>query len=449
MDIISKATSKLVLQFPFYGKMLMAAGMKVTDRVPTMATDGETIFINPKFVENELQSNVDWVMFVLAHEVEHMVLLHCIRRGSRDPMLWNMAADHIINNNLLKVGLRGPLDAQGRFLGLADSKYSDMSKWSSESVYNDLLDNPPPQPDKPNNDDGDDGQSGEGSDEGDGGSEGGDGNDDSGSGGKSLSGKGSGASQTSSGAANIFDGDVLEPSNDDGSPLSDADKAERHRRVRGKIMNVAAQVQKQMGIGAIPAHLQGAIGDLSKPQTKWYEVLRAYMSAKAKSKNDWSRLNRRLRPRGIKMPTKRSQNMGSLGIMLDTSGSCWSYIPKVLAEVIAIAHDTKPVEIRIMFIDTGIQHEVVTTPNTFDADMAAILADYPHGGGTDLRPGFRAFDEDYERTYDAIICMTDMMTPWPDHCELGDKVIFLDTYNGRYCPTPPFGISINLDKGEL
>jgi predicted metal-dependent peptidase len=37
-------------------------------------------------------------MFVLAHEIDHAAKKHCLRRGSRDPLAWNVACDY--SNNL-------------------------------------------------------------------------------------------------------------------------------------------------------------------------------------------------------------------------------------------------------------------------------------------------------------------------------------------------------------
>jgi predicted metal-dependent peptidase len=67
-------------------------------RVPadtdTMATDGETLFYSPSFADSLTQPEID---FVLVHEVFHKWFLHHTRREGRDPQLWNVAADYVIN----------------------------------------------------------------------------------------------------------------------------------------------------------------------------------------------------------------------------------------------------------------------------------------------------------------------------------------------------------------
>ena len=67
--------------------------------VPTAATDGTHIFVNPEFwwgLDIELRT------FLLVHEVAHVMLGHPWRRGKRDHYCWNVAGDEIINYILHK-----------------------------------------------------------------------------------------------------------------------------------------------------------------------------------------------------------------------------------------------------------------------------------------------------------------------------------------------------------
>ena len=66
------------------------------------------------------------IIFVLAHEVLHIALNHHTRRGDRDPILWNMAGDFIINALLRKAGLTMPEAV------LYDTRFDDMT---TEQVY--------------------------------------------------------------------------------------------------------------------------------------------------------------------------------------------------------------------------------------------------------------------------------------------------------------------------
>ena len=422
-EIVSKAVSKLLIRHPFYGKVIMSSPLEQRDDIPTMATDGSSIFWSEKFVTNELQSKPEWVMFVLAHEVEHIVRMHCLRRGSRDPMLWNMAADHLINLDLMRAGLKGPVDDQGRFMGLADHKYADTNKWSSELVYRDL---------EQNNDD-DDGGGGQGE---------GDDSDQSGEGNGQGKGPGGGQSKTPAGADNVFDGDVLEPRKPDGSKLSEQERADLDREVRGRVLSAAAQAKAQHGIGSIPAHLRGILVELTQSKVDWRVELREFLTARCNDDYSWARLNRRVQHRGLKLPSLDSEAVGGIAVMLDTSGSCWSAIPAFMSEVAAIAADVMPAQIRVIFVDTRVQADVLTDAENFESDMGELLRSPPRGGGTDLRPAFAAIEADPE-DYDAVICLTDLWTPWPAAFEMGDSTLFVDTDCGS--EQPPFGRKVNYD----
>nr|MBC8158161.1 hypothetical protein [Alphaproteobacteria bacterium] len=58
----------------------------------TMATDGARLWWSWAFVNT---CTVAKVTFVLMHEILHKVFKHHLRRGNRDPKLWNKAGDYV------------------------------------------------------------------------------------------------------------------------------------------------------------------------------------------------------------------------------------------------------------------------------------------------------------------------------------------------------------------
>ena len=64
----------------------------------TMATDGKSIFYNPKFVDDHTDEEIEGV---LIHEACHVIWEHPLRKGNRNHKLWNVACDYAINNYLL------------------------------------------------------------------------------------------------------------------------------------------------------------------------------------------------------------------------------------------------------------------------------------------------------------------------------------------------------------
>lgn len=85
---------RLAHHHPFFAALLMMAPTVVTEAHETAATDGERLYFNPSFVAPLTQQALDGLV---VHELLHCALLHCIRRGTRDPLLWNIACDIHVN----------------------------------------------------------------------------------------------------------------------------------------------------------------------------------------------------------------------------------------------------------------------------------------------------------------------------------------------------------------
>jgi predicted metal-dependent peptidase len=95
---ISAAIIKLRLRSPFFATLALFARIMPSQNHPTAATDGRDIFINTHFW-NSLTSAER--LGLLAHEVLHAALLHVPRRGKRNPLIWNIAADIVVNGIVL------------------------------------------------------------------------------------------------------------------------------------------------------------------------------------------------------------------------------------------------------------------------------------------------------------------------------------------------------------
>ena len=89
----------LLLRHPFFGNMATRLKIQAADDwLPTAAVDGRHLFYNTQFFNAMDNKEVE---FVLAHEILHMVYDHLGRRDERNPMLYNIAADYIVNNLLV------------------------------------------------------------------------------------------------------------------------------------------------------------------------------------------------------------------------------------------------------------------------------------------------------------------------------------------------------------
>lgn len=126
-DIAAACGVRLTLRYPFWSEVYYSMEVVEDEKVGTAATDGRTLWINRMFWS---ALRLDEQVGLVAHELCHKIFLHCTRRGSRDPRLWNEACDLAINPMLQKNGFTLPKD------GLLDMKYDG---WLAEAIYADLL----------------------------------------------------------------------------------------------------------------------------------------------------------------------------------------------------------------------------------------------------------------------------------------------------------------------
>ena len=101
MNEISLLNLKLLKRAPFVATVALHAEVLVREHpgVEIAATDGQRIYLSPTgFSPRPVEEKV----FIYAHEVLHCALSHVPRRGTRDPRLWNLAADIVVNGLLIE-----------------------------------------------------------------------------------------------------------------------------------------------------------------------------------------------------------------------------------------------------------------------------------------------------------------------------------------------------------
>jgi predicted metal-dependent peptidase len=109
----------------FYTTILFSLKQEWNNKVSTAGIDGTSLLINPDFF---LTLNKKERVGLLAHEVMHVALNHITRKGKRDPKIYNMAGDYVINLLLKNYTLPNG--------GLYDTKFTGMS---TEQVYDYLI----------------------------------------------------------------------------------------------------------------------------------------------------------------------------------------------------------------------------------------------------------------------------------------------------------------------
>jgi len=105
---VDKAKSLLILDHPFFGATVSKRPFVYVDaddpNIDTAACSKRgTIYLNVGFIA---ELNVAQMMFLLAHEALHYMLMHALRIGHRKHKAFNIACDKVINDTLIfnKIG---------------------------------------------------------------------------------------------------------------------------------------------------------------------------------------------------------------------------------------------------------------------------------------------------------------------------------------------------------
>lgn len=93
---------KLLVKYPLFRNIVIDTDYIINTTIPTAETDGEKIYFNPEFLN---KISVEQQMFVFAHEICHIAFNHILRSEGKNPFVWNIAADAVINAFLKRDGL--------------------------------------------------------------------------------------------------------------------------------------------------------------------------------------------------------------------------------------------------------------------------------------------------------------------------------------------------------
>lgn len=110
----------------FLGVLMCSLTFYWNKQEPTASTNGISLTWNPDFF---LSLDAETRITVLAHELWHVARLHSLRRGERNPLIWNYAADFEINNDLKRDGyyMDGfPYLIDARFIGMSAEEIYDI-----------------------------------------------------------------------------------------------------------------------------------------------------------------------------------------------------------------------------------------------------------------------------------------------------------------------------------
>jgi predicted metal-dependent peptidase len=367
-DLMSLAKSRMMLKHAFFACLLLETPMVEDNTPPWIDEHGRKhevtawatptkIGYNPKFIAS-LDKEV--VLFVLAHEVMHIALKHGLR-GQRyeNQEIANIAMDFAINIMLKDAGFKiwdqacldkfcVGLDALGRPI----MKAVDFKGMSFEQIYPELMKMLPP----PN-----------------------------------------GGGRAGQGQGGLSD-DVRGPE----APMDATERAKMERQIDQRVAQAATAARM---CGQMKGDLAQLVDGILNPPLTWQQILQDYATRLVQENENWNHRNRRF---DVYLPSKRSNAMGELVVIGDTSGSLTGspIFKQTEGELTCIREVVKPERVRVIWADD----DECNLQQVFEPSDELILT--PRGGGgTDLRRPLKFIEQ-----YDPIVCVliTDTYTPWPD-----------------------------------
>ncbi len=394
---------KLHQKMPYLRRVIWAIRPIKEEGLGTFGVDA----LGRMFYDDTVPWTVDEQVAVFFHEINHLIRDHHGRLGSKDPMLWNIAGDAEINDDLDDWGL-----PQGcilpSFFGMANGLTAEEYYNQGAEKLQQLKQKMQAEAEK----DGKDYQPGKGQCGGVAG-----GHEPHGS---------------SDGGGEVTD--------EDGNPVKGMSEAgkEALRQELAKDIKEASKTR-----GTVPGGLEAWANSILNPVVPWQKVLAGHVkralniTSGGATDYTFSRPARRdtrpwIRPKAISRKPE-------VAIVIDTSGSVSDkMLAQFMGEITGIFKATAQT-VSVLFVDAyvhGVQ-KVSTSAQT------KLLR--PKGrGGTDMRVGIEGAMKLRPKP-NIIITLTDGYTPWPDH-EPGDVRLIAAIMGGGTEGVPEWMKVVHIDE---
>lgn len=367
---LSRACAQLMIKHPFFGSLVYQHEMEITESVDTAAASADNrMLFNPRFVE---KVDPDQLVFLVAHEVMHIVFAHAQRRGNRDHELFNIACDAVINEILISERVGTFIEGGVRMQGA--------EKETSENIYKVLAQNSSP----------------------------GEGNE---SGGNRKRGEGKG-----------YEGQLsIKDLPEEVAQKTDAEVKAAVAEGKLKLGQAAAMARMQ---GKMSGALAGIIDKLLESKLPWYQILERYMVDKADQRYNWSRPHRR-RLNIAYMPSReRYPSMGEIVVGIDVSGSISDReVSQFLGHCKAIFDLCHPKKIYVVYCTTEIE-----AVDEFDSSEEVVPRKNRWCGGTHM-PAIMDWIKDKDIDPDVCVTFTDGETPFPNDNQVPCDLVWVFSTN--------------------
>ena len=374
---VSDCVTALLRDQPFFGSLALRLPIRPDAARETLASDGREIRYSPQWVAN---TDADLIKTAIGRVVLACALKHHTRRGEREPGRWQQASQLVTHGLLRDAGFKLPPDAEAWDGISVEQAYDRLPEPQEDGGEG--SDGAPsasdggaaggPQPDADDNAPGgedDDGEPQEQEPQGE------DGRDDDGAAGQGDSAddgdpqpRDDSSGDNDSGTPPSIDpsgtGEVMDSpgrTDDDAGAGQAPPDVSAEEQAWDEAMHQALNLAKAQG--KAPGSVEETIRDAHRSTIDWRSLLRRYMTDAAARDYSWSVPNRRFIDSGLYLPSIRSEGMGTLAVIIDTSGSVDSdALAAFWSEVREVAAEVEPERIVVLQVDAAVQDEQEYAP---------------------------------------------------------------------------------------
>ena len=418
---LSAACTRLILDRPFLGALVLRMPMKAADPkwCATIGTDARHLYYNPDYIDS---LSLEQTQFALAHEALHCALSHFARREHRNAHRWDIACDLAINPILVKEGMTavpGALYNIGYEGMMAEEIYPLVKEDTEEQTHDEHLYGKENRPAQQQPQDDNDSQPDEQDSD----------NQESAAGNDSQPDEQDSDNQESAAGGDGGEGEQQAAGESDA--LSDAEKEQLSVQWRQRMAGAA---QQAMQAGKLAGSLRKLVDHLLQPQLPWRMLLARYMTAS--SRDDYSYMRPSRREGEAIFPSLRSAQ-ADIVVVLDTSGSIKpAEMQEFVTEIDAIKGQVRA-RITLHACDAALATE---GPWVFEPwEEFALPGNIRGGGGTRFTPVFEHLDAQGDSP-DLLVYFTDAEGEFPE-MEPRFPVIWLVKGRGKV----PWGQRIQLN----
>jgi predicted metal-dependent peptidase len=405
--LLPKAKTRIITRHAFFSSILLKRPIGlITHGSARMHRSGK-IEINLEWCEKH-DITVGNMVFLLCHECMHYMFMHTWRRGTRDPSLWNIATDAVINETLIAMGVGDFIKGGVRWKGAQDM--------SAEEVYAAMLsmmDGKLPEGGMPAGGS-DDGQV------------------------PGMGGIGRDLCETGEG-----DGDGDGEDGADGDDGMSSSKMPTETELKGKEAELKVEIAQARNaakqIGQLHGLMERLVEDLLTVQTPWYEYMERFFTRAVDNDYSFAKCDRRFIHQRVWLPGLDGHGMGKAGIIVDVSGSISSReLSEFSGNINKILESCQPEKTIVAFCHT----RVVGTPDEYGPDEFPIRLKCSESGGTDMTSAINWFMQ-HHPDVDALVVLTDGYTPFgEDPCVPIFWAMTTDV-------TAPYGDCVRLELNDL